>query len=261
MAGPVNELEPIFTERIDFAFADLFQADDPLTPWLINLARATDDVLLANRRLARNLAGSDSEVPSPRNHEVIYDIKAVASHAWELAKFIRLKSSGAPAIAEFVEKRMPAKSREDLDEALLAFESADGDSQNEKAFKGLLASARNQASHYSKVDHSLMSPAVQRLETDLEGRTNETSLLLGRTFKDFYAPFATEMDWQLFHALDGGSLKAFKGFNTKLNEVVGRLIRFSTTAIHCYFRDREAETRTVELEPVKNRRQPGEGAK
>jgi hypothetical protein len=252
VAEPENELEPIFTERIDFAFADLFQADNPLTPWLINLARATDDVLLANRRLARNLAGSGSEVPAPRNHEVIYDIKAVASHAWELAKFIRLKSSGVPAIAEFVEKRMPAESHEDLDEALLAFEPADGDSQDGKGFRELLASARDQASHYSEVDHRLMGRALERLKTDFEGRANETSLFLGQTFKDFYAPFGTEMDWQLFHALDGGSLKAFKGFNTKLNELVGRLIRFSTTAIHCYFRDREAETRTIKLEPVKN---------
>ena len=128
MAGPGNELEPIFTERIDFAFVSLFQADDPLAAWLIDLARATDDLLLASRRLARNQPGSGAAVASPRNHEVIYDIKAVASHAWELAKFIQLKSSGAPEIAEFVESRMPAKSREDLDKALLAFEPADGDS-------------------------------------------------------------------------------------------------------------------------------------
>jgi hypothetical protein len=67
--------------------------------------------------------------------------------------------------------------------------------------------------------------------------------------------------WSLPSSDAGGSLEAFAGFNTKLNEVVGRLIRFSTTAIHCYFRDREAETRSVELEPVKNRRQPGEGGK
>jgi hypothetical protein len=93
----------------------------------------------------------------------------------------------------------------------------------------------------------LIEKALGDLETDLEGKPNETSLLLGETFKDFYAPYATEMDWQLFHAVADGDMEAFKRFNTRLNELVGRLIRFSATAAHAYFRDHESDTITTEL--------------
>lgn len=244
-------LEPILTERADFTFGDLFRTDDPVAAWLVNLSRAVDDLLLANRRLARNLALSGPrEEPEPRNHEVIYDIKAVVSHAWELAKFIQLESSNDPVIADFIGSRVPDQARTDLAEALAALEPDDDDPPNRKAFKATLASARDQASHYSKVNHDLVEKALLDLQTDFEGEPNKTSLLLGENFKDFYAPYATEMDWQLFHPIGDGDMEAFKRFNTRLNELVGRLIRFSATAVHCYFRDHEADTARVELGAV-----------
>ncbi len=242
-------LEPVLTERTDFTFGDLFGADDPVAAWLVNLSRAVDDLLLANRRLARNLARSGpQEEPEPRNHEVIYDIKAVASHAWELAKFIQLESSNDPAIAGFIESRVPEQARTDLADALAVLEPDDDDPPNQKAFKATLASARDQASHYSKIDHGLVKKALRDVETDFEGKPNETSLLLGENFKDFYAPYATEMDWQLFHPIGDGNMEAFKRFNTRLKELVGRLICFSTTAVHSYFRDHEADTEMVLLD-------------
>jgi hypothetical protein len=251
MDDQADRLEPAITERIDFTFPALFATDDPLAAWLVNLSRAVDDLLLANRRLARNLARSGpQEDPEPRNHEVIYDIKAVASHSWELAKFIRLESSEGPAIAGFIENRMPEEARVDLAGALAVLEPDDDDLANQKAFKATLASARDQASHYSKIDHNLIEKALRDLKTDFEGKPNETSLLLGETFKDFYAPYATEMDWQLFHPVDDGKMDAFKKFNIRLNELVGRLIRFSTTAVHCYFRDHEADIRRVGWDPT-----------
>jgi hypothetical protein len=241
-------LEPVLTERTDFAFGDLFRAEDPVAAWVMNVSRAVDDLLLANRRLARNLARpSLQEEPEPRNHEVIYDIKAVASHAWELAKFIQLESSNDPAIAEFIESRVPEEARTDLGHALSALEPADDDPPNQKAFKATLASARDQASHYSKIGHDLVKKALFDLETDFEGKPNEASLLFGENFKDFYAPYATELDWQLFHPVGDGDMEAFKKFNTRLNDLVGRLICFSATAVRCYFRAHEADTKTVEL--------------
>lgn len=244
-----EQLEPVFTEQLDFAFGDLFRSDDLVAAWLVNLSRAVDDLLLANRRLARNFASPGSqEGPGPRNHEVIYDIKAVASHAWELAKFIRLKSSEDPVIAEFIGTRLPEKARADLADAMAVLEPNDDDPPNQRAFKATLASARDQASHYSEIKRSLITKALGALETDAEGNPNETSLLLGETFKDFYAPYATEMDWQLFHPVDDADMDAFKEFNTRLNELVGLLIRFSTTAVHAYFRDHESDIRTVELD-------------
>jgi hypothetical protein len=250
MSNQSDELEPVFTEQVNFNFGELFHADDPVAAWLVNLSRAVDDLLLANRRLARNLARSGpQDKPEPRNHEVIYDIKAVASHAWELAKFIQLESSKDPVIGDFIESRIPEAARSDLVDALSVLEPGDGDPSTQKEFKATLASARDQASHYSEIKRSLIKKALSDLETDFEGNPNETSFLLGENFKDFYAPYATEMDWQLFHPVGDGDMEAFKRFNTRLNELVGRLIRFAATAVHCYFRQQEAGTETVELVP------------
>jgi hypothetical protein len=184
--------------------------------------------------------------PIPRNHEVIYDMMAVAADAWELAKFIR-KNQGRPEVAKFVADRMPAQARADLQTALDAFEPSGDDPPNRKTFKRLLASARNQASHYSEVDDKVMVRALRNLDTDLEGQPNETALLKGETFKDFYAPFGTEMDWQLFHEMAEDQLESFREFVGELNKVVGALVRFAATAIDCWFRDHEDSTRRSDL--------------
>jgi hypothetical protein len=244
-----QQLQPVITERIDFVFGDLFPADDPVAAWLVNLSRAVDDLLLANRRLERNLAlAGDQDGPGPRNHEVIYDIKAVASHAWELAKFIQLESSEDPTIAHFIETRMPLEAQRDLADALATLEPGNDDPSLEKSFKAILASARDQASHYSEIDSKLIERALRSLATDFQGKPNETSAMFGINFKDFYAPFATEMDWQLFHPVGDGDMEAFKKFNSRLNVFVGRLIRFSATAVHVHFRLHETDTTRVELD-------------
>lgn len=246
MVDPGDRLEPVFNERIDFIFSEFFDSDDPLAPWLINLARGANDLLLGNRRLIDDFDTPPAGAPTPRNHAVIYDIKAVASDAWELGKFIRM-CRDRPEISKFVETRMPAEARQDLEDALAAFEVSEKDSPATKDFKALLASARDQASHYSEIDHKLMKKALRNLETDFEGRPNETSLLKGETFKDFYAPFGTEMDWQLFHEMAEEQLESFKEFVGNLNKVVGALVRFAATAIDCWFRDHEESTRRSDL--------------
>jgi hypothetical protein len=121
----VGGLEPEFVERIDFKFSDLFDSGDLLAPWLMNLARGANDLLLGNRRLLANLDASPSEDPTPRNHEVIYDIKSVAADAWELVKFISANQS-SPDVSKFISERMPEEARDSLRMALAAFDS-DGD--------------------------------------------------------------------------------------------------------------------------------------
>jgi hypothetical protein len=246
MGEALDQLEPEFTEQIDFSFSELFSPDDPLAPWLINLARGANDLLLGNRRLLGDLDGPPSEEPTPRNHEVIYDIKAVASDAWELAKFVR-DNRDLPKVKGFVAERMPEEARQALRDALAAFEPSDHDGPSEKAFKNLLASARDQASHYTEVDHKLMKRAVHNLEADTDGQPNQTSLLKGEKFKDFYAPFGTEMDWRLFHDVVDGDWGPFKKFVGQLNKVVGGLIRFAVTAIDCWFHDHQDRTRISDL--------------
>jgi hypothetical protein len=45
--------EPELTTRIRFPLGRLLPADDDLARYVVNLARATNDILLANRRLPR----------------------------------------------------------------------------------------------------------------------------------------------------------------------------------------------------------------
>lgn len=246
MAFANDDLEPVFTEKVEFAYVDLLAFEDPLAHWLTNLGRAVNDLLLGNRRLARDLAEAPAEEDSAASHEVIYDIKAVSADAWELAKFLR-ESGEVPEVAEFIEKRMPKKARLDYQRAMDAFGPAGDGSPKEKAFKELLGSARDQSRHYSKINHKLIKRALRRLEKDAEGEPNRGIVLCGGTFKDFYAPFAAEVDWQLFHAIEGEELEPLQAFSDWLNTVVAYLIRFSTTAFHCYLRDREDETEVTEL--------------
>ena len=121
-----------------------------------------------------DLEAEPSEDPTPRNHEVIYDIKAVASDAWELAKFIGANRD-SPEVKRFVAERMPEEARQALRLALAAFKPSAGDASNEKTFKKLLASARDQASHYTEVDHKKMKRTLCALETDMDGQ-NERNL-------------------------------------------------------------------------------------
>lgn len=246
MADPAGRLEPEFSERIDFSFPELFPSGDPLAPWLVNLARGANDLLLGNRRLVADLEAPPSVDPIPRNHEVIYDMKVVAADAWELAKFIR-KNQGRPEVAKFVADRVPAEARADLRAALEAFDPPGDAPPNRKTFKRLLGSARDQASHYSEVDDKVMMRALRNLDIDLEGQPNETALFKGEAFKDFYAPFGTEMDWQLLHEMAEDQLESFKEFIGELNKMVGALVRFAATAIYCWFRDHEDSTRRSDL--------------
>ncbi|HET9395350.1 MAG TPA: hypothetical protein VFO36_04775, partial [Nitrospiraceae bacterium] len=90
----MESLSPTFGFKIEFPFADLFDPDDPLGQWIANLSRAVNDLLLASRRLEEDFQRSGP------HHEVIYDIRAVSSHAWELAEFLRKTNS--PAVDAFL---------------------------------------------------------------------------------------------------------------------------------------------------------------
>ena len=246
MAFANDDLEPVFTEEVEFAYPDLLAADDPLAQWLTNIGRAVNDLLLGNRRLARDLSEAPAEDGSAPSHEVIYDIKAIAADACELVKFLRA-SDEVPEVADFIEQRMPEKARLYYQQALQVLEPSDEEAPKEKAFKELLFSARDQSSHYSRINHKLLKQALRRLEEDTEGAANRGTVFCGETFKDFYAAFATEVDWQLFHAIDGEDTQSLKEFSDELNRVMGYLISFGTTAFHCYLRDRESKTTVTEL--------------
>lgn len=216
--------EPELTTRIRFQIAAVLPADDELARYVVNLARATNDILLANRRL---LAGFESDTPA---YEHFYDIGAIASHAWELAEFLRHSHANSRDVREFV-ARLEESARKDGHAALEMLSSpqpgADG-----RSFKVQLAIARNQAIHYSLLDASEPRSALTRI-ADQEGE-----LHVGKEFKDFYADFAADLDAQMFFPMKGDE-DTFRQFSDRLLQVVGQLMRFSRAAIDLYLLDRQ----------------------
>ncbi len=220
----MKDLKPNFKARIEFPYKELFDPADPLAQWIANLARAANDLFLANRRLDESFKAEGS------GHEAIYDIKSVASHAWELLKFLR--ASRSTEIETFIDG-LPAETGENYRKALQVFDTSA--LPLEKSFKSLLGSARDQASHYSDLDHKLLVGALTRLaEDDEDGEVSTGRVYIGETKKDFYAEFASVLDYQLFLPTKGEDLEPLKKFVAQLKELVVPLICFSSEAVQAY---------------------------
>lgn len=232
------DLEPKFRAKVEFPFRDLFPPDDPLGQWVANLSRAVNDLLLANRRLDVSL---NSEVS---RGEGIYDIRSVASHAWELTKF--LESTTSTAVDAFM-ARLIVEAQEDWKAVQASLQDPTPIVGN-KTFKATLISARDQASHYSKIDHKLLRRALSHQGgNDEDGSPHRGVAWIGSTFKDSYNEFASELDYQLFCEVEGEDLEPLKNFIKPLNEMVAALIRFATTAIHTYLHDHEDKLQISDL--------------
>ena len=234
-----GDLEPKYTVKIEFPFKELFDPDDPLAQWVANLSRAVNDLLLANRRLA-----DDFEQNGPQ-HQVIYDIRAVASHAWELAEFLRKTDS--TAVDAFV-SRLIKEAKQEYQEVTEALEDPTPLVGN-KSFKATLASARDQAAHYSEIEHKLLRRVLSRLREDNEDGTPHIGVAyVGDTFKDSYNQFASELDYQLFCEVEGDDMEPLKRFVAPLNALVASLIKFATTAIHMFLYDHESQLTVTHLD-------------
>src|SRR5207247_1433888 len=150
---------------------------DPVAQWIVNLARGLNDLMLANARLA---AGFAADTPAP---EHFYDIRAIAVHSWELAQFLRESERNHPEVASFMSTLDDEWNRDYTDLTEAFSEPRETDSASATSFKRNLASARDQSTHYSKIDHKLLRGAMERIG-DQEG-----DLLVGKLFKDFRADF------------------------------------------------------------------------
>ena len=235
------DLSPVFTTRVRFRLDEVLPPEDPVAQWIVNLARGLDDLMIANVRLRIGFA----ENTDPTEH--FYDIRAIAVHSWELAKFLRESEQAREEVAAFM-STLDDRHREDyaeLSEALS--EPAESDSRVELTFKRNLSSARDQSTHYSRIDHKLLRRAMKRIG-DQEGE-----LSFGERFKDFRSHFAADVGAQMFFAMKGDE-EPFREFADKLNEVVLQLVRYAQAAIRKYFEDRHrllsieeyAERRTVQ---------------
>lgn len=220
-------MEPEFTTRISFPMGVVLPADDPVAQWIVNLGRASNDLLIANRRLNE---GFRLDTPA---EEHFYDIRAIATHSWELVKFIDESRRDHLEIASFMANLDPQKVEDyEVVARLLDAEPKQIEEGKTWSFKAALASARDQASHYSKVGHKLLTSAMARV-SDQEGE-----ILVGRDYKDFNALFAATIDAQMFHPLDHDP-EPFRKFSDQLQRVVGTLVRLTRNATDAYFLARQ----------------------
>ena len=222
----LRDLTPEFTARIHFTIGEVLPADDPLAQWLVNLARSLNDLMIANARLT---AGFIAETPAT---EHFYDIRQIAVHSWELTEFLRESERDYEEVAEFM-ATLDGEWRQDYVELLEAFSAPEeSDSEGARSFKRALASARDQATHYSRINHKLLTAALKRI-SDQEG-----TLLVGKLFKDFRAEFAADLDAQMFFPMRGDE-EHFRAFAEQLQETVLKLIRYTRAGIDKYLLDRQ----------------------
>jgi hypothetical protein len=222
--GGMAAFDPELSTRIRFPIGAVLPADSELAQYILNLARATNDILLASRRL---LSGFESDAPA---YEHFYDISAIASHAWELAEFLRHCDATSGTVRKFV-AGLEESARTDHFNALDALSSPEPGADG-RSFKVQLAIARNQAIHYSRLGAPESRKALARI-ADQEGE-----LHVGEDFKDFYADFAADLDAQMFFPMRGDE-EAFRQFSDRLLQIVGHLMRFSRAAIDCYLLNRQ----------------------
>jgi hypothetical protein len=87
---------PRYETRLRFAVGAALPPDQPLAQWIVNVARALNDLLLANERLR---VGFEEGTPA---YEHFYDIRAIATHAWELDKFLRESERDSDQVRDFI---------------------------------------------------------------------------------------------------------------------------------------------------------------
>lgn len=228
-------IEPEFSSRIRFLMGAVFPSDDAIAQWIINLGRASNDLMIANQRLYR---GFRDDTPA---EEHFYDIRAIATHSWELAKFIEESRRDHPKIETFISD-LEVDVVRDYHKVLEILDSDPVELEKGKqwSFKAALASARDQASHYSRVGHKLLTAAMKRV-ADQEGE-----MLIGPDYKDFNALFAATVDAQMFHPLEDDP-EPFRQFSDQLQKVVGGLMRFSRHATDQYLQAHEDELTIEDL--------------
>jgi len=113
-----------------------------------------------------------------------------------------------------------------------AIDALYGDAGSGAEFRNRLGSARDQATHYSRIDHKLVRSSLARL------RDLDAEILVDRRWGDFRAEFAATLDAQLFFAIEDDT-GPFERFSEELNELSGRLIQFARVAIDHYLLARD----------------------
>jgi hypothetical protein len=82
----------------------------------------------------------------------------------------------------------------------------------------------------------------------LPARSRRLALKFGETYKDFYAEFATGLEYQLFFAVqDSKNLEALKEFVAQLRRVALPLISFAVDALRTYLSEHQSKLTVSEL--------------
>lgn len=226
-------LKPAYSKLAEFDNKDLLDPDDQLAQWIASVGRALNDLLVVHRRIEQDFsAGSSQGTP-----EAIYDVRAAATHAWEFAKFLRLAEAYSESVRHFLNEDLHPPALTAYREALDALSEPDDDDDqepDERSFKEALVRARDQRSHYAKLDTKPLRQAMKRL-AGTEDEPGRGSLFSGVDFKDFYPDFSTQLDYQLLIPHSKQELDPLKKFSGQLSRVAGRLICFAGWALQSYF--------------------------
>lgn len=229
----MKTLQPAYSKLAEFNNEDLLDPDDQLAQWIANVGRALNDLLVVHRRIEQDFSkGSSRGTP-----EAIYDVRAAATHAWEFAKFLRLAEAYAEDVRNFLAEDLHPPALEVYREALdvLSEPEEDGNQeQDERSFKKALVRARDQRSHYAKLDTKPLRQAMKRL-AGTDDEPGRGSLFMGEDFKDFYPDFAIQLDYQLLIPHTKQELDPLRKFSGQLSGVVGNLICFAGWALQSYF--------------------------
>jgi hypothetical protein len=240
-------LDPVYTKRLVFLNEELLDPDDQLAQWIANVGRALNDLLIATRRLSEDFTdGSSQGMP-----EALYDARASAIHVWEFAKFLRLSETYSEDVRKFVNETLHKPALAEYREALAALqepEPSQAQDPEERSFKEALVRARDQGTHYAKLDTKPLRQAM-KLSAGTKDKPAYGSLFMGEGFEDFNAEFATRLDHQLFLP-SPIEVESLRNFIDRLGTIVGSLVCFAGWALQSYFAvHRPPSTEVLGLSP------------
>jgi hypothetical protein len=246
----MKTLQPAYSKQAEFKNEELLRPDDQLAQWIANVGRALNDLLVAHRRIEQDFAeGSSQGTP-----EAIYDVRSAATHVWEFAKFLRLAEAYSEGVRDFLKKDLHPPALKVYRQALEALtEPEEGDQETEeRSFKEALVRARDQRSHYAKLDTKPIRQAMARLAGS-EDEPGIGSLFMGENFKDCYPEFSTQLDYQLLIPHTKKELDPLRKFSGQLSSVVSDLVCFAVGALQSYFaKHPPASLENFELRPPRS---------
>jgi hypothetical protein len=213
--------EESLTHDLRFRIGDAFPSDESLARWLTACCMAANDLVYLNQQLFPRLQGDDAPA-----FENLYLSRLVASHLYEVAKFlIQAERRYGADLQPFLD-RLPASARSDYE----AVKAIGPGGQNPLAEP--LERLRNHFFHYAELIPQ--APQYEQLARALDAHASSTSAIRwGDHLIDFRADFADDIAAELSFPGDTGVHDFVAGFA----EATPAYVRFTHAALAQYLVD------------------------